>query len=302
MKTKTLRNALLGLVMAVLFLMPLALPQAVVAQGGSGKNYFQVFGSAARGTTTSATQNISQVQSTGMVGFLDATAQSGTSPTLDVVVYDSYSSSGPWSTLITFTQITAATGNQVIAASRSPASYVRAIATVGGSSTPLYTFSLYVMAFGGPSIAVTTTQGGAASFTGFSFTGANGTAATITTTCENVTLATGGATTDTTANLLPANSLILNVTAIVTTSITTSTGWQLGDASVAGRFTASNTTMTAGTRDTGSVMWLANTTSSGAGPYQVAAAKVRITVAGGNAGAGAIRVCVTALTFTAPTS
>lgn len=302
MKTKTLRNALLGFLIVAMCSLPLALPRAVVAQGGSGKNYFQVFGSAARGTTTSATQNISQVQSTGMVGFLDATAQSGTSPTLDVVVYDSYSSSGPWSTLITFTQITAATGNQVIAASRSPASYVRAIATVGGSSTPLYTFSLYVMAFGGPSIAVTTTQAGTASYTAWTLTGPNGSAITYGYNTELVTLATGAAVTDTTGNLLPANSVIDSVDGIVTTLITTAVSWGLGDPTTAARFTATNAgAVTLGTRLTGLAHWQGGISTDAAGPVQTSAAKVRITV-NANPAAGAVRVVVFYHQVTAPTS
>lgn len=302
---RIVKTLLLGILSALLIGFPASLPtiSPPVAHAQASKTNFRVFNSAARGTTTSSILNISESNATGLIGFLDVTAQAGTNPTLDVVVYDSpYSTSGPFSVLVTFTQVTGATGNQVIAAARSPAKYLKVIGTVGGTSTPTFTYTLDLLTFYAPSVQVTSTQGGAASFTGFTFSGTNGTAAVITTTCEEVTLATGGLTTDTTANLLPANSIILNVTGIVTTTIVTATGWQLGVAAVAGRFTANNTTLTAGTRDTGSVHWNADTTAAGAGPYQAAAAKVRITAAGANPSAGKVRVCVTALTFTAPTS
>lgn len=302
MKNRILQRSLLSLVTLALFVLPLALPRAVDAQGGSGKNYFTIFSSAARATTTVTNVNLGGVQSTGLVGFLDATAQSGTSPTLDVVIYDSYSTSGPWSTLMTFTQITAATGNQVIAASRSPATYLKTIATVGGSSTPLYTFSLYVMAFGGPLIAVTTTQAGTASYTAWTLTGPNGSAITYGYNTELVTLATGAAVTDTTGNLLPANSVIDSVDGIVTTLITTAVSWGLGDPTTAARFTATNAgAVTLGTRLTGLAHWQGGISTDAAGPVQTSAAKVRITV-NANPGAGACRVVVFYHQVTAPTS
>jgi hypothetical protein len=110
---------------------------------------------------------------------------------------------------------------------------------------------------------------------------------------ELVTLATGGTTTDTTANLLPANSLLLGVTGTVNTTITAScTGWQLGDATTAGRFTANDTTLTAGETKVGSVHETTGIASATAGMFQTSAAKVRITCAGGNPGAGKVRVVV----------
>ena len=105
---------------------------------------------------------------------------------------------------------------------------------------------------------------------------------------ELVTLATGTTTTDTTANLLPANSLIRAVVGVVNTTITTAcTGWQLGDSGAAGRFTANDTTLTAGESSVGLVQWTGTVA-----PTQAAAAKVRITCAGGNPGAGKVRVTV----------
>lgn len=115
---------------------------------------------------------------------------------------------------------------------------------------------------------------------------------------ELVTLSTSGTTTDSTNNLLPANSIIEAVVARVTTTITTATDWQLGDPTTAGRFTAAISTLTAGTTTVG----LVHIDQSGAaGPRQTSAAKVRITTTG-TPGAGAIRVTVFYRQFTAPTS
>ena len=115
---------------------------------------------------------------------------------------------------------------------------------------------------------------------------------------ELLTLSTLGTTTDTSANLLPANSIIESVVARITTTITTATSWQLGDATTAGRFTAANSTMVAGTTDIG----LVHVDVAGAGgPRQTAAAKLRVTTVG-TPGAGVIRVTVFYRKFTPPTS
>lgn len=119
---------------------------------------------------------------------------------------------------------------------------------------------------------------------------------------EEVTLATGATTTDSTANLLPASSLIVAVAARVTTTITAAaTGWKLGTATTDDRFTANNTTLTAGTTDVSVTLW-DQSKAAGYTPWQAAAAKIRITCAGGNPGAGKIRLCVFGFTVSAPTS
>lgn len=123
--------------------------------------------------------------------------------------------------------------------------------------------------------------------------GANVKVRTIT---EEITLSTSGATTDSTANLLPANSIILGVSARVTTTITTATDWSVGDGSTAARFAAANSTLVAGTTSVGLAHW-AGTVAM----VQAAAAKLRITCTG-TAGAGKIRVSVNYITFTAPTA
>lgn len=115
---------------------------------------------------------------------------------------------------------------------------------------------------------------------------------------ELLVLSTGGATTDTTFNLLPATAIIEAVTARVTTTIVTATNWKLGDATIAGRFTAANATLTAGTTDVGTVQADQTGTS---GPRQVAAAKVRVTTTG-TPSAGAIRITVFYRRFVPSTS
>lgn len=120
------------------------------------------------------------------------------------------------------------------------------------------------------------------------------------------TLATGATTTDTGLNCLPANSIIDAVVARVTTTITAAcTGWELGDATTAARFSSNNTVLTAGTTTDAAHIGTFNNTgiaSATTGVWQAAAAKVRITCAGGNPGAGAIRVIVYYHSPTAPTS
>jgi hypothetical protein len=118
---------------------------------------------------------------------------------------------------------------------------------------------------------------------------------------EDLTLSTGGTTTDSSANLLPANSFILNITGTVTTTITAGcTGWQLGDPTTAGRFTASNTTLTAGTSSVGSVHATTGIASATTGLFQSAAAKVRVTCATAAPGAGKVRLTVTYLQWIPP--
>lgn len=115
---------------------------------------------------------------------------------------------------------------------------------------------------------------------------------------ELITLSTSGTTTDSTAFLLPANSVIEAVVARVTTTIVTATNWKLGDATTSGRFTAANATLAAGTTDIG----LVHVDQTGAaGPKQTAAAKLRITTTG-TPSAGVVRVTVFYRTFVAPTS
>ncbi len=104
---------------------------------------------------------------------------------------------------------------------------------------------------------------------------------------ELITLATDGLTTDSTANLLMAGAIIAPVFAEVVTTITTATGWSVGINGTAARFLANTTDLTAGTTKVG----MAHLTGTVAF-IQAADAKVRITAAANNPGAGAVRVTV----------
>jgi hypothetical protein len=115
---------------------------------------------------------------------------------------------------------------------------------------------------------------------------------------ELITLSTVGATTDSAANLLPANAIIGPVDCRVTTTITTATNWSVGDATIAARFSAANSTLTAGTTSVG----LQHVDQTGtSGPKQTAAAKLRITTTG-TPGAGVVRCVVHYTLGSAPTS
>lgn len=119
---------------------------------------------------------------------------------------------------------------------------------------------------------------------------------------ELLTLSTGGLTTDTVGNLLPANSIIESVVVRVTTTITNTTNWAVGDGTTSGRFASANGTLTAGTTTVGLNHWSGAVTTLAAGPSQSSASKVRITCTGSNPGAGAVRITVFYRTFVAPSS
>jgi hypothetical protein len=119
---------------------------------------------------------------------------------------------------------------------------------------------------------------------------------------ELITLGTGALTTDSVGNLLPANSIIEAVVARVTTTITTSANWAVGDGTTATRFISADSTLTAGETQVGLNHWSGAVTTLAAGPSQAAAAKVRITLGTSNPGAGAVRISVFYRQFVAPTS
>ena len=111
---------------------------------------------------------------------------------------------------------------------------------------------------------------------------------------ELITLSTAAAATDSTLDLLPANSIIRGVAWKVPTTFTVTTGFTLGSTGSAARFQALTTAYTAGNSGIG----LAHVDTTGA---QVTAGKLRVTNSAAP-GAGAIRVTVFADTFTVPTS
>jgi hypothetical protein len=115
---------------------------------------------------------------------------------------------------------------------------------------------------------------------------------------EEITIA-AAANTDSTANLLPANSIIEAVTARVTVVIPTAATFTIGDTTTAARF-ATGVAVAANTTAVG----LTHSDQTGAaGPKQTAAAKVRITPNLSPAGAtGKVRITVFYRTFVAPAS
>lgn len=118
---------------------------------------------------------------------------------------------------------------------------------------------------------------------------------------ELITLSTSGTTTDSSANLLPANSIIQGVTCRVTTTITTATDWSVGDPTTAARFSSANATLTSGTTSVGLNHHAGSVSTDAAGPTQATAAKLRITTTG-TPGAGAVRCTVFYSQFSPPTS
>jgi hypothetical protein len=118
---------------------------------------------------------------------------------------------------------------------------------------------------------------------------------------EEITLSTSGTTTDSVANLLPANSIIEAVSARITQAITTATDWKMGDATQGGRFMGAIATLVLGTTAVGLAHRDPTVATANLGPVQSAAAKLRITTTG-TPGAGKIRVTVYYSQFIPPTS
>lgn len=118
---------------------------------------------------------------------------------------------------------------------------------------------------------------------------------------EEMTLNTGGTTTDSAANLLPANAIIDGVVARITQTITVATDWELGDGTIASRFSNPNVTLVAGTTQVGLNHMQGGVNADNKGPVQLTAAKLRITTTG-TPGAGKIRVTVFFRQFVPPTS
>lgn len=118
---------------------------------------------------------------------------------------------------------------------------------------------------------------------------------------EEITLSTTGTTTDSTANLLPANAIILGVTTRVTTAITTCTTFDVGDATTAERFITDSTGVSLASVAVGMNAMKGGVASDAAGPTQSAAAKIRITC-DLTAGAGKIRVGVFYMILSPPGS
>ena len=128
--------------------------------------------------------------------------------------------------------------------------------------------------------------------------GLHGTQMNILQSTELLTLNTGGTTTDTSANLLPAGAIIDCVAIYITQTISggsTPTTIAIGDSGTSNRFISTGTPLTAGSSAVGLNQIDAGTSS------QAAAAKVRVTL-DQIPGQGIVRITVFYRQFSAPTS
>jgi len=96
----------------------------------------------ALGTTTTGNA-IDVGGASGLDIYMSATAVSGTSPTLDAVIWSSADGT-VWISHTAFTQVTAAATE--LKSITSFGRYIRCVATIGGSSTPTVTFTLKAVA------------------------------------------------------------------------------------------------------------------------------------------------------------
>lgn len=173
------------------------------------------------------------------------------------------------------------------------------ISFTSDTSTGFRRSSLGVVTF--DSQGADSVQLGQNTLTGFTILGGNGSSAQLLSITELMTLNTGAATTDSAANLLPANSVIVAVVWRVTTTITTAVNYSIGDPTTAARFVNANTGVAATSTGVGFLHMDGAVATSAAGPTQTAAAKLRITC-NATPGAGVVRVVVWYRLFNPPTS
>lgn len=121
---------------------------------------------------------------------------------------------------------------------------------------------------------------------------------------EEITLSTAGLTTDSAADLLPADSIIQSVLTRVTQTISGGgvTGFSVGDpTTLADRFVGNSPNLAAGSTVVGSRHWSTVLNAASVGPRQNNNAKIRITAVGGTPTQGKVRVTVFFKTFNPPT-
>ena len=105
-----------------------------------GKSLFDL-AAAITSTTNGTTVDNAASTANGGLGVISVIANSGTSETLDCIVQHS-SDGSSWSTLGTFTQATGTTSQAItVAAGTTVNRYLRAVATLGGTS-PSFTFAV----------------------------------------------------------------------------------------------------------------------------------------------------------------
>jgi hypothetical protein len=103
-----------------------------------------VAASAARTTTLTGT-GVDLQSYEGNVGVIlnSSAATAGTSPTLDVKIQDSADNSSFADVSgLTFTQVTTTASVQLVRVPKSVRRYIRAIGTIGGTSSPAFTYGL----------------------------------------------------------------------------------------------------------------------------------------------------------------
>ena len=153
--------------------------------------------------------------------------------------------------------------------------------------------------------ATTNVQGGTITYSGnLDQTDAHGAGAGFIETTEVVTLSTSSTLTTSATNLLPANSLILAVTAIPTVNLAGTTGFQLGDPTSNTRFTASSSTnvLTTSAATVGNSQWNPAVATTLALSGIQAAATTVVVKANILATGGALRITVLSIPTTGPTS
>lgn len=102
--------------------------------------------SAAKTTTFTTGQDDGYKNADAVILQAVVTAQSGTTPTLDIKLQDSFDSGTTWQdTGIAIPQITTTTGTFQVRSTLPLAPLVRAVCTIGGT-TPSYTFALTIYA------------------------------------------------------------------------------------------------------------------------------------------------------------
>lgn len=111
----------------------------------------------------------------------------------------------------------------------------------------------------------------------------------------------GGLSTESVGDLLPADAIIEAVTARITTTLVDATDWAVGDTGSATRFADANATITAGTTVVGLNHLSPDAGSPPVGPKQAVAGKIVITTTT-TPSAGVVRVSVYYARFVAPTS
>ena len=114
---------------------------------GSVSEELELFASAARTATANGTTLGIGAGKRKVTGYLDVTAASGTSPTLDAKLQDSVDNGTTWTDIDggTFAQKTAAGQEYITVLCRRAANAIRAVATIGGGS-PSFTFGLIAVA------------------------------------------------------------------------------------------------------------------------------------------------------------